>query len=102
MRAGMSLQVECVIETFATERTQVPLYVRVAFHVSVKKTLQCERFRADLTGKFVRIVIGNGHRCLLAITVQPMTVYILNGKWILETMTTIHEFQLYLRRQSQL
>jgi hypothetical protein len=50
---GVSLQVECVVEAFAAERAQIPLHVRVTFHVPVEQSLEHKRLGADATGEFV-------------------------------------------------
>lgn len=39
VRPGVSLQVECVVETFSTEGAEVPLDIRVALHMPVQEPL---------------------------------------------------------------
>lgn len=51
MRACVSFQVECVVESLSAERAQVALHVRVAFHVPVQQSLQVERFGTYATRK---------------------------------------------------
>lgn len=46
MRPGVPLQIESVIESFSTERAKVPLDIRMALHVPIEQTLECEAFVA--------------------------------------------------------
>lgn len=58
VRPRMSLEVECVIETLAAECAEVSFDVRVAFHMSVQKSLKAEVLRANSTHKFRRIIFA--------------------------------------------
>lgn len=51
MRAGVSLEVERVVESLAAERAEVALDVRVALHVPVEQPLQCEALGAQAAGE---------------------------------------------------
>jgi hypothetical protein len=46
MGSGMSFQVKGVVESLATKSAKVPLSVTMTFHVTIKKPLQSEHFRA--------------------------------------------------------
>lgn len=48
MSPCMSLEIEGVVEPFATEGTQVPFDFTVAFHMAIEKTLKREDFAAHL------------------------------------------------------
>lgn len=56
MCAGVSFQVEGVVETFTTEGAQVALDVRMTLHVSVEKPLEGEGLGTEAAGEFRRIV----------------------------------------------
>lgn len=59
VRSRVSLQIECVVESLAAECAQIAFDVRMAFHVTIKQSLECKRLRADDAGELVRIVVGN-------------------------------------------
>jgi len=40
MGSGMSFQIKCIIEAFATKCAEVPFGITVAFHVPVQKSLK--------------------------------------------------------------
>ena len=46
MGSGMSFQVKGVVESLAAKSAKVPLSVTMTFHVTIKKPLQSEHFRA--------------------------------------------------------
>ena len=54
MGTCVAFQVKGIIETFATEGTEIALDIRVTFEMSIEKTSQIELFTADLT--FERII----------------------------------------------
>lgn len=58
MCSSVSLQVECVIESFAAERAQITLHIRVAFHVTIQQSLECEVLRTDAADKLAVLVFG--------------------------------------------
>lgn len=47
--SSVSFQVECVIEALAAECAQVPLHIRVAFHVTIEQSLESEVLGANTT-----------------------------------------------------
>lgn len=51
----MSLEIECVVEPFATYRTKVPLDFAVTFQMTIKQSLQWERLVADVAGKILAV-----------------------------------------------
>ena len=53
MGSGMALQVECVVEAFTAEGTQIALDVAVTFHMTVEKSLQWEHLLADFAEELV-------------------------------------------------
>ena len=55
MGSRVSLQIKCVVETFATECAEVPLGVAVALHVPVQQPLEGERFAARPTRELARV-----------------------------------------------
>lgn len=105
----VSLQVEGIVESFAAERAQVPLHVRVTFHVTVQQTLKCEVFRADATHEFAALVLGGRGSCRRRLLDRDVLVLfadatrnILDSQRILNPMTSIDELQLDLGWESQL
>jgi len=53
VRAGVSLEVEGVVETFAARRTEIALDVAVTLDVAVEQALERERLAADAAAKLV-------------------------------------------------
>ena len=49
MYACVTFEIECVVETFSTERTKVPFDVAVAFHVAIQEALKLKLFAAFFT-----------------------------------------------------
>jgi hypothetical protein len=106
----VSLQIEGVVESFAAERAQVSLHVRVTFHVTVQQALKGEVFGADAANEFSILVLSGGgssrRRRLLdgnvLILFADASRYILDSQWILNPMSTIDELQLHLGWKSQL
>ena len=47
----MSLQIKSIVESLATECTEIPLGVTVALHVSVEQSLKTECFATHSAGK---------------------------------------------------
>lgn len=106
--AGVSLQIECIVESFAAERAQIAFDIRMTFHVAVEQSLQLEWFWALSTLEFAifrwtisRWILAAG-RLFVIIGTNAMALNGINSQRILETMTTIHKLQLYFWRQSQL
>ena len=62
MSSGVSLQIEGVVESFATECAEISLGVTVTLHVSVEQPLQCEGLTTHSTGKlaWVRLTSHGG------------------------------------------
>lgn len=104
MRARVSLQVERVVESFAAERAQIALDVRMAFHVPIEQSLQRKRLGADVAGELVRVVVGDRNRRFFAVvTASAATAqHMVERERILESVSAIDEFQLNLGGQSQL
>lgn len=104
MCTRMSLQIECVIETFSTKSAQISFNIRVTFHMSIEKTLQVERFIANLTMELISIIFNYWCHGLLRhwLFFTNTSRNILNCQWILDAMSTIHKFQLNLWWKSQL
>lgn len=106
MGACVSLQIERVIESFATERAQIAFDVRMALHVPIQQSLQRERFRADVAGELVRIVVSD--RCLLVFVggagaaATTSAQHMIEGEWVLEAMATVDELQLDFGGKTQL
>ena len=55
MSPCVSLQIECVVESFPTESAEISLGVTVTLHVSVEKPLQGETFPANPAGKLAGV-----------------------------------------------
>lgn len=60
MRARVSLQIEGVVESLSAEGAEVALRVTVAFHVTVQKSLQAERFGTEPALKLARVAFWPG------------------------------------------
>lgn len=105
----VSLQVKGVVESFAAERAQVSLHVRVTFHVTVQQSLKCEVFRADAADELAVLVLGRGggrrrrlfHGNML-ILLADATGNILDSQRILDAVSAIDELQLHLSWKPQL
>lgn len=61
--ARVALQIEGVVEPFATEGAQIPLDVRVALHVPIEQALQRERLHADAANELVVGILGATVAC---------------------------------------
>lgn len=88
MCSCVSLQVECVIEAFAAEGTEVALDIAVAFHVSVEKALQAESLLADLA---LELAVLLGLDGLHLVGLRPGRQ--VHGQRVLDPMTTVDQFQ---------
>lgn len=53
MGTCVAFQIKGIIETFATEGTEIALDIRVTFEMSIEKTSQIELFTADLTFEWI-------------------------------------------------
>lgn len=104
--ARVPLQVERVVESFATKSAQIPFDVRVALHVPIEQPLQRERLRADVAGEFVRVIVGDRHRRLLVVVVGSATAaaaqHMVERQRVLEAVATVDELQLDFGGQAQL
>ena len=100
MRAGMSFQVESIVESFAAEGTEIALDIRMALHVPVEESLQGETFGAQAAGELERVVrIGRHFGLLRRVgfgTVAGRVLFaaadpFVNNQGILDTVATIDE-----------
>ena len=97
MCSCVSLQVECVIEAFAAEGTEVALDIAVAFHVSVEKALQAESLLADLA---LELAVLLGLDGLHLVGLRPGRQ--VHGQRVLDPMTTVDQFQRGVNGNSEL
>jgi len=51
----VSFEIKCIVETFATECTQVPFHLTMTFQMTVKKPLKMEGLATNTAGKLVRL-----------------------------------------------
>lgn len=49
VRACVSLQIECIVESFAAERAEIPFELTMILQMAIEKTLQFERLPAETT-----------------------------------------------------
>lgn len=108
MGAGVSFQVEGIIESFAAEGAQVSLDIRVALHMPVQESLQRETFRTQVADELGRIVrIGHALRLrrgirfgtvLLDVLVDP----VVRHERVLDSVAAVHEFDGRIARQAEL
>lgn len=70
----VSLEIECVIEPFATYRTKVPLDFTMTFQMTIKQPLQWERLVADVAGKV--LAVNSCRRVKANSTQKDMKVFI--------------------------
>lgn len=110
VRSRVPLQVEGVVESFAAERAQVPLHVRVAFHVTVQQALESEMLGADAADEFSVFLLRRRrrrrgrlllHRNVLFVLPQT-TGNVLHRQRIFNPVPAVHELQLNFGWKAQL
>lgn len=103
MRPGVSLKVKSIVESLSAKRAKVPLDVRMAFHMSIKQTLQRKTLVAHSAAE-MRLAIFSRYGSHFGLFLRPRSLPhgLLVGQRILDAVASVHEFQLHLRRKAQL
>lgn len=103
MRSRVPLQVERIVKTFAAERAQVPLHIRMTLHMSIEKTLQRKCFVTNPTTEICLTVFRCYRRYFdFFFRSRSLSYRFLARKRVLDAVAAVHELQLHLGRQSQL
>lgn len=93
MRSRVSFQIERIIESFPTKRAQVPLDVRMAFHVPVQQTLQGESLVAYPASEVGLAVFRSdrGHFGFV-FSSRAASHLVLIGQRVFDAVTSVDEF----------
>jgi len=95
--AGVSFQIEGIVESFATEGAKVALAVAVTLHVAVKEPLQAEDLGADAALKLGWVGLGPDGRKLFHRLLRRVRRH-----RILDSVPSVDQFDRHVRWNSEL